>query len=52
MSSSSSITHAPPRIPVPKTRIPGYHPPSTITIRPNNVTSIVIPNHQTSKYKS
>jgi hypothetical protein len=55
MSSSSSITHVPPRIPVPKTRLPTYHPPqlqqTTVTLRPNNMTSIVIPNNQTGNIK-
>jgi hypothetical protein len=55
MSSSSSVTHVPPRIPVPKTRLPTYHPPqlqqTTVTLRPNNMTSIVIPNNQTGNIK-
>ena len=53
MSSSSSVTHVPPRIPVPKSRLPVHHssqqPPSIVSIRPKNVTSIVIPNNQTGK---
>ncbi|CAF3960343.1 unnamed protein product [Rotaria sordida] len=51
MSSASSVPQVPPRIPVPKTRLPAYHPPqsqqTTITIRPKNVTSTAISTNQT-----
>jgi hypothetical protein len=57
MSSSTSVPHAPPRIPVPKTRLPIYFPPQpqqstpVVYIRPTNVTSVVIPNNQTGNTK-
>jgi hypothetical protein len=53
--SSPSITQIPPRIPVPKTRLPVYHPPklqqptTTVTLRPKDVTSTIIPNNPTGK---
>ena len=49
MSSSSAVTHVPPRIPVPKTRLPVYHPPQqpSVPVRPKNVPSTVISNNHT-----
>lgn len=49
-SSTSSVTHIPPRIPVPKTRLPAYQSsqnnPSTVIARPRSVTSNVLTNNQ------
>ena len=56
MSSSTSIPASiPPRIPVPKVRVPLGHPPqapsllSSVASKPTNVTSTVISNHQTGR---
>ncbi|CAF2400429.1 unnamed protein product [Rotaria sp. Silwood2] len=55
MSSSSSVPQVPPRIPVPKTRVPVYHlSPSqqtTTIIRPKNVTSTVSSTNQTGSIR-
>lgn len=54
-SSSTSVTHIPPRIPVPKTRLPVYHPSqtqqTTVILRPKDVTSTVVQNNQTGNIK-
>lgn len=49
-SSTSSVTHIPPRIPVPKNRLPVYlssqNNQSTVIARPKSVTSTVLSNNQ------
>jgi hypothetical protein len=53
--SSTSATHAPPRIPVPKARLPVYQllqsQQTTITLRPKDVTPTIISNTQTGNTK-
>jgi hypothetical protein len=50
-SSTSSVTHIPPRIPVPKTRLPVYQSSqsqqTTVNIRPKSEASTVLSNNQT-----
>jgi len=43
---SSTVAHMPPRIPVPKTRVPVYQPP-VVTLRPKTN----VPTHQTGTKK-
>ena len=47
-SSTSSVTHIPPRIPVPKTRVPVYQSIQTaVNTRPKTIPSTMPPNNQT-----
>lgn len=47
-SSTSSVTHIPPRIPVPKTRVPTYQSiQTTVNTRPKTIPSTIPPNNRT-----